>query len=301
MASWEKEVRRPSWLKPGTLRWACAQWEPLSFLKRLGGMSPGYQVPNAPWTADHFYRVHTAEVIAKLAEAGIDLLTTHFFKGWGLQAEAEEIEWTKRLIEECHKCEIKVFVYVQMASLFAETFFAEVPDAHAWIYRNRDGTIGTYPNQYWRFTPSLSHPGFIKYIETVIKKAIEEVDADGIWLDNYGVYRCYCDLCQERFRDYLREAYPSAEAAKDRFGFSSFDHVFIPTLDTPDALNIAWANYGMQLVRDIAWELRSLAKQLNPEIGFAVNSGIHWVKSPLTGPILPHRGWTSWSWPIRCV
>ena len=150
---------RPMWLEQEQLRWAWLAWEPLMMFRRVGMQFEDIEA-NAHWSEDWFRRLHGEEYIRKLAEAGFNCVTTHFHKGFGMVAEAEEMEMTRRLIKLCHRYGIRVLTYVQSMSLMYETFFAEAPEAKSWLQRDKDGRVPTYGDQYWRVFPCFSHDGY---------------------------------------------------------------------------------------------------------------------------------------------
>jgi hypothetical protein len=48
-------------------------------------------------------------------------VTTHFFKGFGLESESEEIAKTEQVITNCHRHGIKVYTYLQYANIMPDT------------------------------------------------------------------------------------------------------------------------------------------------------------------------------------
>ena len=213
-----KPLPQPKWLEQGQLRWAWLSWEPLMMFRRVGYQFEAMEA-NARWSEDWFKRLHSEEYIKKLANAGFNAVSTHFHKGFGMKAEAEEMEMTRRLIEICHRHGIRVFTYVQSMSIMYETFFTEVPEAESWLQKDEHGKVRTYGEQYWRVFPCLSHDGYIAYIKKVIEKAIRWAKADGVQLDNTGFMACQCDACQTKFQQYLRKHHPKPDKA--RFGIPS--------------------------------------------------------------------------------
>ena len=55
-------------------------------------------------------------MVNRLSKMGINCLTTHYFKGFGLNAEAAEMERVRKFIDCCHRYGILVFTYIQFDS-----------------------------------------------------------------------------------------------------------------------------------------------------------------------------------------
>ena len=81
----------PDWIAPGKLRWVWALWEPMALYRRGGmGMGVGDGRVTGHWVRRWYDRMHGDEILDKLADAGVNLVTTHFYRGFGLAAEAGE-------------------------------------------------------------------------------------------------------------------------------------------------------------------------------------------------------------------
>ena len=224
------DSRPPAWLRDGQLRWAWLSWEPLMMYRRVGMQFETIE-GNAHWSEDWFRRLHSEEFIQRLAEAGFNCVTTHFHKGFGMAAEADEMEMTRDLVALCHRHGIRVLAYVQSLSIMYETFFAEQPEAREWLGMDRDGRTPKYGDQYWRVIPCLSHDGYVEHIKRVTEKAIVWAGADGISLDNTGMLACRCAACEEKFAQYLREQHPHPDPT--RFGIADLDHVRVAVEGDP--------------------------------------------------------------------
>src|SRR5690606_13461722 len=142
-------------------------WEPLYFLKYKGGQSTDLEA--------EYERAHSDESLDALAEAGINLVWTHFFKGFGLEFEAEEMARTKDYIERAHRRGIKVAAYVTLGSLTPETLLQEEPDAINWFQVNQDGQYPSCQTTYqsFRVRPCYHSEGYLRYMERVCGKAID--------------------------------------------------------------------------------------------------------------------------------
>jgi len=106
-------------------------WEPVYFEKLRGHNH------DAPDAANEFR--HTAAFVDYLASEGINQLWTHFFKGFGLDFEHEEMERNRGLAELCHEKGIRVIAYCTFGTIVPDTILKEAPDALSWAQVNEDG------------------------------------------------------------------------------------------------------------------------------------------------------------------
>jgi hypothetical protein len=112
------------WLSRGMID-AGGNHEPYMFTVRRGGQrfderqSSDYQ--------------QSEELIRQLHDEGVDVFHTHLYKGFGMEAEREEMEAARKAVEFAHRLGMKVDTYIQWNSLMYETFFAEEPKAVEWI------------------------------------------------------------------------------------------------------------------------------------------------------------------------
>lgn len=51
------------------------------------------------WAEEWYNRIHEEDVIKAASEKGINVIYTHYFKGFGLETEHEEMENTKKLCQ----------------------------------------------------------------------------------------------------------------------------------------------------------------------------------------------------------
>ncbi|MEW6360188.1 MAG: hypothetical protein AB1696_27890 [Planctomycetota bacterium] len=272
----EKTYSPPSWVGPGKIRWVWGLWEPLIFYRRLGHES-GTVEGGAHWAEDWYERMHSEETVKWLADLGINCLTTHYYKGFGLKGEAHEMERTKEFTELCHKHGIRVFAYHQLGTIIHETLLAEEPNARDWCQVDHEGKIKLYGKTvYWRWTGCQQNPAYWAYVKKVIRQAIEVAKVDGIQYDGFS-YECHCDICQQKFREFLKERYPTPEASLARFGLRTLDHVRIP----PDNIQAKiWdpiyqevQRFRRQAMANALRELYVFSKELNPEVAVANNEG----------------------------
>jgi hypothetical protein len=262
---------RPKWLASHQMRWAWLCWEPLMMLRRVGGVFETAEA-NAHWTEDWFKRCHSREIVEKLKDAGFNCVTTHFHKGFGIEAEREEMESAKELIALCHEYDIRVFAYLQSATFMYETFLKEMPEAKGWMQIDKFGNFSELGPQYWRYMHCFNQRGYTDFVKRVARLAILEANADGIWLDTAGGFYCYCDACQRMFREYLTQKWP---APKEVFGIPSFDGIKIPTaVNCRDVLYQEWIRFRCDSTTRSIKQVRDYAKELNPEVAVAVNTSM---------------------------
>lgn len=254
--------------KENTMVWTWAGWEPAQYYRRLGGFHE-QQEGNALWMPEWFETIHSERAAKALSEAGINWVTTHFFKGFGLEVEAEEIEKTRTMIENYHRHGVKVFTYIQYGSLMYETIHEVWGRKDA--YGNHDGHPYEYGDQYWRRKPCAHQPGFLPYMMKVVEAAAD-IGSDGIWLDNLNADGCHCEHCQKAFRQFL------SERVKDpwtEMGLKNFDQIRIPRSEQPkDPLFQYWIRFRCEETEQSLQRLVAHAKTINPDLLFSVNVGI---------------------------
>lgn len=254
----------PSWIQRGKLRWVWGLWEPLRLYRRSAHMA-AYSPGNAHWAEDWYLRMHSEEMVGKLADLGINCLSTHFFKGFGAVAEAEEMDRAAEFTELCHAHGIRVLGYCQWATICYETFLDEVPHARDWVQRDAAGDLLLYGSStYWRWLGCQRHHGYVAYLEDVVRRCIGDVGMDGVEWDG-TVYKCHCELCHQAFRDYLAETYDSPQA-EELFGLPHFRHVRIPTTESRrDPLFLALLDYRRDFMVQRLAGFNDLIKSINPE------------------------------------
>ena len=118
------------WTRRGLLD-AGGSNEPYMFIVRRGGQRLD------AW--QNFTRQQSEEVIRRLHEAGVEMFHTHLYKGFGMEAEREEMEATRNAVAIAHRLGMKADTYIQWNSMMYETFFAEEPRAVDWIQRDATG------------------------------------------------------------------------------------------------------------------------------------------------------------------
>jgi hypothetical protein len=249
--------------------WTWAGWEPLQYYRRLGGFHEA-QEGNALWADDWRALLDSEECAATLDEAGINWVTTHFYKGFGLDAEAEEIAATERMISNYHQHGVKVFTYIQYGTTMPETIEDGPWQRLDWNGQH-DGHPYEYGDQYWRAKPCANQPGFRDYLLKVVDRAIE-IGADGIWIDNLQADGCHCEFCQTAFRSFVQQ---QVSDPWRELGLPDLSRIAIPRAErSRDPLYQLWVRFRCAETRTSLKQLCDRARDLKPDIVTAVNVGI---------------------------
>ncbi len=258
--------KSPSWLSEEPIV-IVGNWDSAPIFRlRKGG--------NPLWAQQEYDRGHTEEAVVKLKELGVTLAILHFYKGFGLEAEKQQLEDAKQLASLCKKHGIRVGVYVG-STICYETFLAEVPEAEAWLVPNYRGNPATYPGtQVFRRRVYFKHPGFIKYMKRVVRIAIEDLHADLIHFDNTSMRArrdvFFHPLAIQDFRTFLQKKY-TPEERKLRFGFAEMAHVQPIDYDKPlktidDPMYQEWTDFRCQQLADFYGEMTQYIHSLDPEV-----------------------------------
>lgn len=256
--------------------WTWAGWEPLQFYRRLGGFHEAHE-GNAQWADDWGRALRSPQTAKALAAAGVNWVTTHFYKGFGLKAEAEEMAQAAELIRNYHRHGVKVFTYIQYGTIMPETIELEVPQAARWgrcdWNGQHDGHPYEYGTQYWRRKPCANQPGFRDYLLRVIDHALD-AGADGIWIDNLNADGCYCARCQAVFRQYV------ATRVKDPWrdlGLppAALKRLTIPRSERPrDPLWQLWVRCRCDEVKTSTNLIAAHVRRCKPDVLVAANVGL---------------------------
>jgi hypothetical protein len=264
-------VPRPRWLTQEPLV-IIGCWDDMPiFRRRVGG--------NPEWQEEDYKNEITEESVQKLKEAGITMAVIHFYKGFGLEAEKEHMETSKKLAELCKKQGIKVGVYIG-SSVAYETFLLEKPEAKEWFVPDYMGSPVRYGGtQTFRKRVYFMHPGFIEYMKQVLRIAIVDMKVDLIHFDNTSMRAqapiFFHPMAIENFRTYLKNKYPP-EMLKKRFGFSDIRYVDPPEYNQPlstitDPLFQEWTDFRCQQLADFYGIMERYIRALNPEVAVENN------------------------------
>ncbi|MBO9592100.1 MAG: hypothetical protein J7599_04265 [Niabella sp.] len=241
-----------------------------TFRRRVGA--------NPVWMDSVYQKAYTETQVKKYKELGATMVMAFFYKGFGLGAEKEEIDASRKLAALCKKYGLKVGVYIG-ATMPYETFLPEVPEAADWIVPPYMGQAVTYGSQTFRKLVYFQHEGYKTYIKRVLKIAIEELKADLIHFDNSSIQGIapvfYHPLAVAQFREFLRKKY-TPEQRKQRLGFSNVDYVESPAYSKNisilhDPLAQEWTDFRCQRLADYYGEMAQYIRSLNPEVAVECN------------------------------
>ncbi len=257
---------KPSWLDAYPIVMV-GNWDTAPIFRRRKGGNP-------LWHEDDYRREHSEEAVKKLKEIGVTMAVIHFYKGFGLEAEKEQLEYSKKLASLCKKYGIKVGVYVGSTVAY-ETFLLEKPEAEEWFVPDYLGQPVTYGGtQVFRKRVYFMHPGYVDYIKSVVKIAIEDLKVDLIHFDNTSLRArapaFFHPLAVQNFKTFLEKKY-TPEMLKKRLGFSSVKYVEPPKYDRPlstieDPLFQEWTDFRCRQLADFYGEMERFIHRLNPEV-----------------------------------
>jgi hypothetical protein len=270
---------RPDWLKEGIVM--AGSWEPLTFIRRRGGN---------PVEDEEDWMPERSEAAAlKLKEAGINLVVLNLHKGFGLKAEAEDIDATRRFTQYAHKYGIRVGGYVG-ATMMYETFFLEQPVAKNWLQLDADGRPTYYnASQTFRYVACRNNPGYDAFIKKVLRLGVEDLKLDLIHFDQMEGWEeprsCHCQWCRDLFIQYLRSLYPAENRRTLRFGFSMLDGIIPPAItviepnssapwELTDPLTQDWARFRCAFYARRYGEYDRYVQAMNPQVALEGNPNL---------------------------
>jgi hypothetical protein len=271
--TYEKTLPHPAWVSQDPVV-IVGNWDAMAIFRRRVGANP-------VWQEDDYNKQHSEEAVKTLKDMGVTMAIIHFYKGFGLVAEKEYIEDSKKLASLCKKYGIKVGVYIGSTVAY-ETFLQERPDAEKWFVPDYLGSPVRYGGtQTFRKFAYFMHPDFIEYMKGVLRIAIEDLKVDLIHFDNSSMRAqpaiFFHPLAIENFRTYLRNKY-TPEMLKKRLGFSDVRYVEPPkynsrlsTIDDP--LFQEWTDFRCQESADYYGEMAEFIKGLNPNVAVEINPG----------------------------
>jgi hypothetical protein len=271
VTTFEKILPRPGWVSDYPIVKVNNFDDIAIFRRRVGG--------NPVWQENDYVVEHTDEAVKKLSDMGITMATIHFYKGFGLEAEKDQLEDAKKLASLCRKYGIKVAVYVGSTVAY-ETFLLEKPEAQEWFVPDYLGQPVRYGGTHtFRKRVYFMHPGYIEYMKRVLRIAIEDLKVDLIHFDNTSMQAqppiFFHPLAIENFRTYLRDKY-SPEMLKKRLGFSDVKYVEQPKYNQPlstidDPLFQEWTDFRCQQLADYYEIMEKYIRGLNPEVAVENN------------------------------
>ncbi|MFT4094306.1 MAG: beta-galactosidase [Niabella sp.] len=241
-----------------------------TFRRRVGA--------NPVWLDEQFKNEATEAQVKKYKATGATMVMVFFYKGFGLSAEKEEIDATRKLVTLCKKYGLKTGAYIG-ATLPYETFLAETPEAKKWMAPPYLGQAVTYGSQTFRKLVYFQHEEYKTYIKRVIKIAVEDIKVDLIHFDNSSVQAIppvfYHPLAVEQFKDFLKKKY-TPDQLKLRLGFSNVAYIEPPGYNKNvsvlhDPLAQEWTDFRCQRLADYYGEMAQYIRSLNPEVAVECN------------------------------
>ena len=203
----------------------------------------------------------------------------HFYKGFGLEAEKQQLDDAKKLAALCKKHGLRIGVYIG-STIAYETFLPEVPEAQSWFVPDYNGQPVSYGGtQTYRKRVYFMHPGYVAYIKKVLRIAVEDLHADLIHFDNTSMRGAppvfFHPLAIEDFRLYLQNNY-TPEQLKERLGFSNVRYVEPPKYNGAlqniiDPLFQLWTDFRCRQLAGFYGEMEAYIKGMNPEVAVENN------------------------------
>lgn len=205
------------------------------------------------------------ETVVKLADLGVNLVILPFSLGGDARAEKTERDDFERTTGFLHKHGIVSLPYLQYQNILQEAFTF---DNAIWKI-SLDGTRKQYC--YWRRTPCQASPQFLEYFNGLTSDALAR-GADGLWIDNTHCVPCRCDLCIEKFKQWLAS---NRHELLDELYFDNFDRIEMPPLAGGiDPITQALLDFNCQLNLDVLEQVKSHMTAMKPDALFSSNPGI---------------------------
>ena len=253
--------------------WAFWGHEPLAFYKRRNGNSKTL-FGNGEWIDAWYHRLHTEEAIARLADLGVNLIYTHFYKAMGFEFEREEMENTAKIVEIAHRHGIRVLGYATINNVFDESLSCEIPDLQSMRYVRAAGRESDNYRDYL----CLNSCYYAEYYPRVLEYGIRQVGLDGFHIDNAVAPPCRCDRCLAGFRSFLEENISDPRSV----GLPSFKYVRIPIIPLvrgTDPIALMALRYYRSLYEKVFGKIYHYVKTLRPDAPMLIiNSGFADVK-----------------------
>jgi len=260
---------------------ACGYWEPLAFLRRRGTTTRDDE--------QRYLQAHTEAMAGKLAALGINVAIWHGYKGLGIEHERSEMELTRQFGEHCRRHGILLATYCNLGTFFAESFFAETPEAEQWPAIDAFGQPQVYSELYrgyYRYRPCMTREAFVDYVQRAAITLIRDAGSQWIHFDNNATVPCYTPRFLDHYRRHLREKYQTEtpeglERFRQRFGVDDPDRIVLPrgsyrmpidTLTAAREPNLQeWIGYRCQLLTDAWAKLVAAIKNENPDVATGMN------------------------------
>lgn len=274
------ERKRPEWVQKEGFIFVGA-WESLTAYRRGG---------SAMHEAEKIWDfAHSAEFVKDVKKLGCNCLIAHFDYRFGTEAQREDWQLTKKLINLAHKHGLRAGTYFRVDTLFAESVVGRERELVNCVQRDPWGREQSQGPSNWKLL-CFHQPEVVKQFEAMIRIAIVEMKSDIMHFDGFMFggpepwAACRCEKCKEDFRKFLHERYRGREAvAIRRLGHAFFDHIEppynYPDLRFPggavmDPLWQEWIEFRCFWTAKLTRHFSGYVHSLNPEVAVEVNFGI---------------------------
>ncbi|MBD3293518.1 MAG: hypothetical protein GF393_11380 [Armatimonadia bacterium] len=149
-------------------------------------------------------------------------------------------------------------------------------DPAEWMQRLPDGTMkptyGCKPDEdefYPPYEPNLryaacvNNPGWRTWIDAVVR-LVAAVGYDGAFIDNGSNQQCYCEFCQAKYQDFLRERYTGAEI-RDLFDAEPGEVPLTPRPGRDEEPTLGWAE-SRRFWRESIYDHQQAMKRAGEEV-----------------------------------
>jgi len=260
--------QRPDWLSRDGIVMA-GSWETLIFRVRRDGSEGA--TPTTEQRAA-YRREHSPEMIAQLKDLGVNFVMMHCYKGMGLAAERQSMADAVKFANLCHEAGLRVGVYTYSGAFLWKPFFQEMPQAKDWVLLDANGQPHTYLRTPYRYYWNRNHPDAQGFFRQIIRFAVEEINTDLLHFDNYsfGAGRDECSV--QRFRQYLRQHFSSAQLAE--MGVADIKKAQPSMSGPPDnLLRRAWLDFSCRELAESYHDMGRYARSLRRDILLECNPG----------------------------
>ena len=258
---------------PSRFFWTFGNHEPLNMYRRIGRKSTGGVPGGARWLADWHHWYDSEACAETMADLGLNVLHCRCYKGLGWEEEKKDFPNVVSFARACRKRGIKVLAYIQYSSLYPEIMRREIPNLIDWSQLDQNGKPQTYLDSYWRWIPCPNRPGFLDYMDGIIRRIVGSGEFDGVMFDNTFSFPCYCPECRAKFAEWL---------AKKDFDFLDPRFVELPPSDNKtetigskaeimDPVIIEYIRFRHATVVNSFKRFRTLIKSIDPECIISAN------------------------------
>ena len=246
---------------PSRFIWTFGNHENIPMYRRIGKVSTGGVQGNALWLKEWHNWYDSEECADRMADLGLNLLHCRCYKGMGWEYEKEDFPRVQAFAERCRKRGISVLAYVQYATLYHEIMRRELPHVEEWAALDYNGKPYDYNGQYWRWMPCPNRPGFVEYIQKVLKIIIESGSFDGVMFDNMVDFPCFCPDCRKKL---------IARIEKKNWDFLYPEFVSMPPAENippelMDPVAIELARMRHESIHDAFMSFRKTIKSIDPD------------------------------------